>query len=111
MKPKLIYLAVPYTHPNPDVQQLRFEQVTAVAADIMKAGHYVFSPVTHCHPIAKLGTLPTDWTFWKGFDVRMLTLCDELVVLCLPGWQESRGIWEERQLATTLNIPISFRDV
>lgn len=36
-----IYLAVPYTHPDPKVRRARFEAVTRAAGELMKRGHVV----------------------------------------------------------------------
>jgi nucleoside 2-deoxyribosyltransferase len=103
----MIYLASPYSHVDPAVREQRFTIATRVAAKLIRAGHQVFSPISHSHPIASNG-VPTDWTFWKAFDRRMLEACDELIVLMLDGWRESRGVQAEINLAIKLGKPIRY---
>lgn len=107
----LIYLASPYTHPDSHVQELRFEQACHAAARLMQEGDYIFSPIAHTHPIANAGQLPTDWEYWREYDKRMIACCDELYVLQLPGWQNSKGVTEEIEIARALKKPIKFIDV
>jgi len=73
----------------------------------MRAGHVVFSPIAHSHPIARFG-LPTDWAYWERQDREHLARCDEVVVLLLDGWQESRGVQAEIRLAETLGKPVRY---
>ncbi len=78
----MIYLASPYTHPDPAVRQARFEAACRAAAAMIRAGKTVFSPVVHSHPLTQYG-LPFDWRAWSKHDRRFLEACDELVVLTL----------------------------
>ena len=88
----MIYLASPYSHPDSTIREQLFAACRA-AAELMRAGHIVFSPVAQCHPIAQHG-LPTDWSYWERVDRRFLEVCDEVVVLMLDGWRESVGVRE-----------------
>ena len=103
----MIYLASPYTHPDPAVREQRFEAACRAAAALTRAGHIVFSPVAHSHPIAQYG-LPTDWGYWERTDRAFLERCDLLVVLMLDGWRESRGVAEEIGLAHGLGLPVRY---
>jgi len=94
-----IYLACPYSDPDPAVRQQRFEQVNAFAAKLMAEGLTVFSPISHAHSIALAGDLPKGWDFWERYDREFLAVCETLVVLRLSGWAESKGIREEIQIA------------
>src|SRR4051794_12559064 len=94
----VIYLACPYTDPNHAVRQLRFEVATAVAADLIKAGRVVYSPITMTHPIdialaGATNTLGSD--YWVAFDEAFMEMCSEMVVICLDGWQRSSGVKRE----------------
>ena len=106
----MIYLASPYSDPDPKVQQLRFEQVCRVAAALMNGGTVVFSPIAHSHPIALAGGLPGDFTYWEEFDRAMLSVCKCLIVLKLPGWEQSKGIKAEMAIMREMGKPISFLD-
>ena len=88
----MIYLASPYSDPDPAVEQQRFKAVCKVAGKLMMQGHRIFSPIAHTHAIAMAGDMPRGWDFWYEYDREMLAACDELWVLKLPGWDKSRGI-------------------
>jgi hypothetical protein len=104
----LVYLAVPYSHPDPSVRQWRFERVNLAAAKLMRQGLNIFSPISHTHPISEAGDLPKGWEFWEAFDRAYLTCCNKLIVLKLAGWQESVGVTSEIDIARELGIPVEF---
>jgi len=103
----LTYLASPYSHPDAAVRQQRFEAACRVAAELIRRGHVVFSPIAHSHSIAQHG-LPMDWGFWEAQDRRLLAACDELWVLKLDGWQHSRGVQAEIAIVRALGKPVRF---
>ena len=84
---QLIYLACPYSHSDKYVRIARWMAVNRVAADILSAGDYVFSPISHTHPIVEAadGKLPVGWDFWETYDRQYLKVCKKLIVLRLPG--------------------------
>jgi hypothetical protein len=61
----MIYLACPYTHPNPAVREQRFEAACVATASLMRSGKTVFSPIVHSHPLVHYG-LPIEWEFWQS---------------------------------------------
>jgi len=95
----LCYLASPYTDAYPDVQTMRFELAALAAGQLIKQGYFVFSPITHTHPIAIHSTLPTDWQYWAEYDELMIRKCDLFVILTLDGWKESKGVQAELLIA------------
>jgi hypothetical protein len=105
-----IYLATPYTHTDPDIREFRFHEINVVAAHIMKSGIYVFSPISHTHPIAVAGDLPIDWSYWENYDRTFLEWCDELWVYCSEGWEESKGVRVEIEVAKEMEKPVRFID-
>ena len=104
----LVYLAVPYSHPDPKMKEWRFAEANKMAAKLMKTGIIVFSPISHCHSIAKHNALPTNWEFWKHFDSAYLSCANKLFVLMLDGWETSVGVTEEIKIANELGIPIEY---
>ena len=108
MSLKLIYLATPYSHPCPTIRAARFRVVTAVAAKMMREGEIVFSPITHCHPMAEAGGLPTEWAFWQVYDELMITKCQLMVVVMQVGWKESVGVQREIAIAEENDIPVEY---
>jgi hypothetical protein len=103
----MIYLASPYTHPDPAIRRKRFEAACCAAAQLIRQGKTVFSPIAHSHSICQQG-LPIDWAYWEGHDLEFLKVCDEVVVLKLDGWQKSVGVQAEIAIARTLEKPITF---
>lgn len=102
----MIYLASPYSHPDPQVMEFRFDQVCRVAGKIMaEQGIVVYSPIAHNHPIAVRINLPRGWDFWEKFDTETLTACKEIWVLKLDGWDTSKGVAAEVQIAKKLGLP------
>ena len=91
----MIYLASPYSHPDPAVMQRRFEDVRAVTAALLRRGEIVYSPIVHGHAIATAHELPTDHDFWLRHCFAMLERADNLHVLMLDGWKESKGVQAE----------------
>ena len=105
----LTYVAGPYSHDDPDVRQARFLAHCTAAANLMKQGDCVYSPIAHSHPIAELtGLEPMDHDFWMRPCRAILPLCDRVVVLKLDGWSESRGTKAEIEDATLLGIEIEY---
>ena len=104
-------MASPYSHQNTAVEDLRAE-AAAVNAVYLEAvtGELVFSPICHSHPIARLGQQKGDWRRWQDFDRWFIERCDKVVVLRLPGWQDSKGVQAEMDYAREICKPVSFFD-
>jgi hypothetical protein len=110
---KLVYLASPYSSRLEGLgklrqEQERYDEIKGIAARLMKEGHYVFSPIVHCHPMAVKYGLPTDWAYWKGYLHVMLPKCDEVWVAGMVGYKESTGVNGEIELARKLSIPVWY---
>ena len=107
---KKIYLACPYSDPDPEVRERRFRAVNAKAGELMAKGFLVFSPISHTHPIAVQCELPKGWEFWAAYDRTFIEWCEEVHVLMLDGWQKSVGVKAEIRIAMELklNKPVFF---
>lgn len=103
----MIYLASPYSHPDPDVREQRYRDACRATAALLRAGLTVFSPIAHSHALVEHG-LPADWKFWERFDHAYLERCDLLVVLMLAGWKISVGVQAEIRIARELGKPVSY---
>lgn len=106
----MIYLASPYSHPDPAVRERRFRGACRAAAALLRSGRAVFSPIAYSHPLVAHG-LPTDWSFWEWQDREHLARCDEVMVLMLDGWEESVGVREEIRIAREMGKPVRFLDI
>ena len=103
----LIYLASPYSDPTPAVRAKRFLDALHYTAEATRDGEMVFSPIVHSHPLA-LGCASGDWDFWREFDLRLLSACDILRVLQVPGWEKSRGVSDEIRAAIEMGKKIEY---
>lgn len=112
MKSELIYLACPYSSKEPHMLSARWAVANRVAANLMAEGNYIFSPISHTHPIAEVsnGTLPRGWEYWEGFDRQFLNVCKKIIVIRIPGWEESKGVQAEIKIGQELGIPIEYVD-
>lgn len=101
----VIYLAAPYSSPDPLVEWTRYKTVCRAAAKLMAAGVAVFSPLENSIPAVQLGKLDLDHAGFMKIDKAILARCDELLVLALDGWRESKGVNEELAEAARLRMP------
>lgn len=106
-----IYLASPYTDPDPSVMERRYMVARRELGLLLRRGEHVYSPIVHCHHIAEDCELPRGWDFWWDFNKAMLAPARELRVLKLKGWRESVGVREEINFAYTKGKPVAFVDL
>ena len=106
MESKLIYLASPYTHPDKNVEKFRYERAMDCQFWLMQKGYTVYAPIRATHELAKRYFLPSNFEYWAQFDEIFLSKCDELFVLMMPGWAESKGVTSEISIAKRRNLPI-----
>jgi len=111
----LWYLAAPYSHKDDYIRYLRVLQINKVASHLFDEGYWIFSPISHTHPIKEVsapGQIARDgsWEFWKEYDEYMLSLCDGIIVLMLDGYENSVGVTAEHKFARENNIPVLFFD-
>ena len=89
----------------------RSETVEQAAALAIKRGIPAFSPIAYTVPMAQKYQMPHSFPFWRQFDLAMLAPARTLVVLKIPGWQDSIGVREELAMADNFNIPVRFEEV
>jgi hypothetical protein len=100
----IIYIAGPYTNNAPknhresastEKRLARFAATTEVAKKLIERGEIVFSPLTMTHPIDVRMINDPGSAFWVSFDEAFMTHCRRLIVVKLPGWDESSGVKRE----------------
>ena len=104
----MIYLASPYTHKQPEVEQLRYEQVMDITAHLMGLNCPVFSPIVHCHILAKKYKLPTDFSYWQSYSESAIVSCESFMIAAIDGWKDSRGVRTEYKFAVNEDKRISL---
>lgn len=109
-----VYLATPYTayyedgKVNQELMNKRYRDVTKCASVLMLWKYIVFSPITHNHNIVLLNDLPRTYEFWLSYDKQFIYWCDELFVLMVDGWKESKGVNWEINYAKEINKPVRY---
>lgn len=105
--PRRIYLASPYTSPDPRIREFRYVAACSAAALVMEKGDLVFSPIAHSHPLARYYELPPSFGFWEEWCLSFLrNWATHFTILDIPGWVESKGIAAEKALADKLGLPV-----
>lgn len=102
-----LYLASPYTHESELVRHKRYLDVAELTAHLLRGHIAVYSPIVHCHDIAKRYDLPKGFEFWEHYNYQMLEKAEKLLVYQMAGWNASRGLKGEIKFATARNIPIT----
>lgn len=107
MSERLIYLASPFSHERPEMEESRFWSIAVIADRLMQAGHLVLSPITHSYPIAKAGA-HTDKSYapWRRLNQELIRRCDEVWVVRMNGWMLSAGIQAEVEFAESIGKPV-----
>ena len=110
-----VYLASPYSHPDPEVRASRFIAACKKAAQYASKGIPVFCPIAHSHPIAEFMDESARMSFelWMKMDLPLVRMASELHILCIEGWRSSRGVTREIEYATQVGIPVKqvFLDI
>ena len=101
-----MYLASPYSHPDPFIREFRYLAAMRELTRLLKDGVHVYSPIVHCHELAKIADMPRAADFWERYNFTMLAAAEQLWVLMIDGWQESKGIAGEIAEAQRLRLPI-----
>ena len=105
----MIYVANPYTHRLKKMKKRRFQEALDYTVFLCNDGEIVFSPIVHSHPLAEHG-VDASWEYWKKLDLRILSVCDELHVMALKGWNDSIGVMAEIEFAFMMGIPVYMVD-
>ena len=104
----MVYLASPYSNPDPGVMHLNFIKIAILAADLNSKGIVAISPIVYGHTLLSFHEMPSDWEFWKNFCISILVKCEKMIVYKMDGWDKSRGVQEEIKIAEELSIPIEY---
>ena len=110
-QPRLTYLAAPFRHAVKSVRNSRLEAVSRYAALLTDIDRRVFCPLAYAQALIDHGFGYKDDEWWYKYDVGWLEHCDELIVLMLPGWSESKGVRIEIEAAEELGILVSYADI
>ena len=105
----LMYLAAPYS--RVDDKHIFMEKFMKFSARyMMEKRVHIVSPLFNHYSMIHVPEMETDWNAWGAYSEDLLTRCDGLIVLCLPGWKESSGVQAEIDIANKHGILVSFID-
>jgi len=93
----MIYLASPYSDPDPLMRKTRFLLAREFVAK--QFPKHIYSPIVHYHELATYYDLPTDFETWKTLNFDMIRRADAFWILDIPGWYESKGVTAEGDFA------------
>ena len=104
-----VYLCSVYSlDADKDLMQKRYEYTRKRLYKLLLTGTAFFSPIVHCHEVAKHHDMPKTWEFWEKLDLQYIDSCSSLSVLMMPGWERSVGITAEIKYAVSIGKPISY---
>jgi hypothetical protein len=106
----ITYLASPYTSDHQPTCHERYHLACKAAAHLMQQGHVVFSPIAHSHGIARF-IKDHSHDLWMLQDLPFLDFAAKMVVLTLPGWEESKDIKQEIEYARDKGIPVEHKSM
>ena len=104
-----LYLATPYSHPDPGEREARYVAALRKTAGLMRAGQVVFSPIVHTHHVERI-VGPRPHLFWIDAGLPILARASKLLVLRLSGWESSIGVAMEIEFAERHGIPVEMID-
>lgn len=88
------------------------EMVCKITAILTEKGIPVFSPIAHSHAVAFAGGLdPLDYEKWMALNRRLMAVAYGMIVVKLPGWEESVGVLEEIDTFHALGKPVHYLEV
>ena len=104
-----VYLASPYTHEDVFVREDRFLQaIRACAYALNTLRVNITNSIVFSHPILTRYKMPVEWEFWASYDEVVIRQCEEVWVLCIPGFTHSKGLHSELRLARKLNKRVRY---
>lgn len=103
-----IYLASPYSHPNPEIRRGRYRAAEVAVHWMLLHRLWVYSPIVHNHLLTEDHGLPMGGDFWTPYSQAMLEPALAVWVLQIQGYVESKGIHDELEFALSRNIPVGY---
>lgn len=107
---KVYYIASPYSHKSKRMMARRYLAVDKTAAKLCLEGFLLIEPISMCHFKSIKFEMPTGYEYWKNRDRKFVSMCDGIVVLCIPGWDTSIGVKDEVAYAQVLGKQVIYLD-
>lgn len=102
------YLASPYSK-YPLGLEAAYRDSCKAAGWLLKRSLNVFCPIAHSHPIAQFGDCAhRDHDFWMRVDKPLVDHACGMIIVEMPGWQDSTGVKMEIDWFTAAGKPIYY---
>ena len=105
-KGKMYYLASPYSNSDPLIKEQRYLSVVYYGSLLTKMGYTLIEPIGMSVPASQKFDLPDGYEFWKERDRLFISRCDGIMVMQMPGVDESVGVQDEIKYAKSLGLPV-----
>lgn len=106
MNKSFIYLATPYAHEDPKMEQLRLDAAVKLNRSYIANGLTALSPIAFGKTFIDMELVPPQT--WLEWDIPILKRADEVWVMMMPGWDISVGVTREIKEATEMGIFIKY---
>lgn len=100
-----IYPAGPMSNANPLLFLRNLDEGQIWTARLFEEGFSPFPVFTDFAYLMRVMPVPPIESVWNR-SIQWLRRAD--AVFCIPGWQQSRGVAQERMVAESLSIPIFY---
>lgn len=101
----MIYICCPYWNDQEDIRNYRRKKAIDYSTVLVKKGYLTYSPLIYTERFAKDKTKEG---YWIKHGIEMVKACNEIRVLCLDGWKESKGVQGEIKQAKDLGLKIKY---
>jgi len=106
----MIYLASPFSAKDYWIRSTRVNQAENAEANLLQRGVIVFSPVASSWRLVCQSVRPWNDPWWYEWSMDFLSKADEVWVLMLDGWRESKDVQDEMSYARDRKFPIRYVD-
>lgn len=112
---EIIYLASPYSHKSKMMMKARRTAVDKIGAELQVKYHNKYAFIL---PITTSATLKDyqpklmdeDFNYWEKTDLTFISVCREIWVAMIEGWEKSIGVAAEVKFAEDNNIKVRYLD-
>ena len=106
-----LFIISPYHDDKEEIMDERYEAAVQVCGELTIDGFLVFSPIVHCHLIAKRFKLPRDRGYWAVYDESFAHWAQAGYVLCFSHWWESSGSQEDIRCLWRHGKPVFYSNL
>ena len=103
----MIYIASPYWHEKKKIRKYRRKQAIRYSLNLARWGILNYCPLLYTSWIKDL-EIPEE--YWLFHSTKMIDAAHVIHVLCLDGWEESKGVSQEIDVAEGKGLPVSYID-